>query len=52
MLSQFKGEPKGLEPFVGEEKTLRGSASEIKGSSDMFVTQVTISARDLGITLA
>jgi len=52
MISQIHGGADGLDQWVCDEKTLRGSAIETDDGNHRFVAQVTVYARALGVALA
>ena len=52
MISQIHGGADGLDQWVCDEKTLRGSAIETDDGNHRFVAQVTVYARSLGVALA
>jgi hypothetical protein len=52
MVNQIPGGPDGLDQFVCDGKTLRGSAIETEEGNHRFVAQATVYARALGVAIA
>jgi hypothetical protein len=52
MISQIPGRVEGLDQLICDGKTLRGTAIETEDCNHLFVAQVTVYARALGVALA